>query len=83
MAAARAIGGMGAGAAAAGPDLRPGLRSREGLYRVEAAFALARIGVDVAEAVRTLTETLQDKDANVRRLADHALKQLEAAGVRD
>jgi hypothetical protein len=29
-----------------------------------------------------LKESLQDKDANVRILADRALKQLDAAGVR-
>jgi len=79
VAAARAVGRMGAEGKSAAPALLVALKNPNPGLRREAACALARIGAHAEDAVPVLVEALQDPDAPRRVEAVDALAALGPA----
>lgn len=78
--AAVALGGLGAGAVVAVPDLVDLLDDETEIIRWEAAKALGRMGASAKDAVPALAATLHgQEDAIVRRSAAEALGRIGAA----
>lgn len=78
VAAARALGAIGPGAAAARPSLLKALADMRAAVRWAAADALYRIGL-TADAAPALVEALRSEDAYVRAFATYSLGELGGA----
>src|SRR5437016_5820235 len=71
--AAKALGGLGAQARPAVPDLASALRDPDDEVRVRSATALWALGRDARDAAPALITALKDKNADVRLSAAGAL----------
>lgn len=80
-AAAKAIGGMGAKAKSAAPQLIPLVKDKDALVRKEAILALGLIGADDADTVRVIAERLADSERLVRPAAARSLGRLGKAAA--
>lgn len=76
VAAAEALGTLGAEAKAAVPALRAALHDKDGSLRIAAAAALWRVGEDSAAALPVLLGALRHRDQDYRREAAEALGRL-------
>jgi HEAT repeat protein len=76
--AAEALGKLGAGAEAAGPDLIAALKDESKLVRMGAAYALGE--VRPPEATPALQAATKDSEKEVRDAAAFALKQFQQKG---
>jgi HEAT repeat protein len=76
VAAAEALGELGAEGKPAVPALRDGLQDKDGNLRVAAATALWRVAGDSASSLPVLLAALRDRDDDNRRTAAEALGRL-------
>ena len=79
---ARALAGIGSGAAAAVPELVPLLGSKDAWVRTTAAQALGTIGAAAAPALPKLAPLAKDPDADVAEAAREAVRRIQRAQKR-
>ncbi len=79
---ARALAGMGPGAAAAVDDLVPLLASKDAWVRQTAAEALGGIGADATPAIQKLNTLAKDRDPAVAEAAQVAARRIQRARAR-
>lgn len=79
---ARALAGIGSGAAPAVPDLVPLLASKDAWVRTTAAQALGTIGAAAAPALARLVPLTKDADADVAEAAREAVRRVQRAQKR-
>lgn len=76
---ARALAGIGGGAAAAVPDLVPLLASKDAWVRTTAAQALGTIGAAATPGLPALTTLARDPDPDVAEAAREAARRIQRA----
>lgn len=79
---ARALGGIGSGAAPAVPDLVPQLDSKDPWVRTKTAETLGTIGAAAATALPKLTRLAKDPDPDVAASAREAVQRIQRAKMR-
>lgn len=79
---ARALAGIGSGAAPAVPELMPLLASRDSWVRTTAAQALGTIGAAAAPALAKLAPLTKDADTDVAEAAREAVRRIQRAQKR-